>query len=139
MTIDEMTITKNDIQTRNDIELLIRTFYDKVIKDETIGYIFNDVAKVNWEKHLPVMYDFWENVIFFTGNYNGNPMMVHKHLNDKTPLSAEHFKEWIKLFTQTVDDLFEGERAELTRQRAMSIATAMQVKIIHGYDQYQVK
>ena len=130
---------KNDITNRDDIILLINTFYEKVKQNEVIGYIFNDVAKVNWEKHLPVMYDFWENVIFFTGNYNGNPMMVHKHLNDKTSLSADHFKEWIKLFTQTVDDLFEGERAELTRQRAMSIATAMQVKIIHGYDQYQVK
>ena len=130
---------KNDITNRDDIILLINTFYEKVKQNEVIGYIFNDVAKVNWEKHLPVMYDFWENVIFFTGNYNGNPMMVHKHLNDKTRLNAEHFKEWIKLFTQTVDDLFEGEKAELTRQRAMSIATAMQVKIIHGSDQYQVK
>ena len=130
---------KRDIESRADIELLVNSFYEKVKSDPVIGHVFTAVAKVNWKKHLPVMYDFWENVIFFTGNYNGNPMMVHKHLNDKTPLSAEHFKEWIKLFTQTVDDLFEGEKAELTRQRAMSIATAMQVKIIHGYDQYQVK
>jgi hemoglobin len=122
---------KNDIINRNDIILLINTFYEKVKQDQVIGYIFNDVAKVNWEKHLPVMYDFWENVIFFTGNYNGNPMMVHKHLNNKTALNTDHFKEWIKLFTQTVDELFEGEKAELTKQRAMSIATAMQIKIIH--------
>ncbi len=58
---------KKDIENRKDIELLVRSFYDKVKADDTIGYIFNDIAKVNWEKHLPVMFDFWENVLFYTG------------------------------------------------------------------------
>ena len=63
---------KKDIKTREDIELLVISFYDKVKADDTIGYIFNDVAKVNWEKHLPVMFDFWENILFFTGGYLGS-------------------------------------------------------------------
>jgi hemoglobin len=125
---------KKDIANRDDIILLINTFYEKVKKDQLIGYIFNDVAKVNWEKHMPVMYDFWENVIFFTGTYTGNPMAAHKQLHQKTPLNAEHFQEWIKLFTQTVDGLFEGDKAELTKQRAISIATVMQIKIVHGHE-----
>ena len=125
---------KKDIENRDDIILLINTFYEKVKKDEVIGYIFNDVAKVNWEKHLPVMYDFWENVIFFTGSYTGNPMTAHKQLNQKTPLNTEHFQEWIKLFTKTVDELFEGDKAELTKQRAISIATVMQIKILHEHE-----
>lgn len=125
---------KKDIANRNDIILLVNSFYEKVKKDQVIGYIFNDVAKVNWEKHLPVMYDFWENVIFFTGAYTGNPMTAHKQLHQKTPLNAEHFQEWIKLFTQTVDELFEGDKAELTKQRAISIATVMQIKIVHGHE-----
>ena len=125
---------KKDIENREDIVVLINTFYEKVKKDEVIGYIFNDVAKVNWEKHLPVMYDFWENVIFFTGSYTGNPMTAHKQLNQKTPLNTEHFQEWIKLFTKTVDELFEGDKAELTKQRAISIATVMQIKILHEHE-----
>ncbi|HRH48406.1 MAG TPA: group III truncated hemoglobin [Panacibacter sp.] len=125
---------KKDIANRDDIILLVNSFYEKVKKDQVIGYIFNDVAKVNWEKHLPVMYDFWENVIFFTGAYTGNPMTAHKQLHQKTPLNAEHFQEWIKLFTQTVDELFEGDKAELTKQRAISIATVMQIKIVHGHE-----
>ena len=125
---------KKDIENRDDIILLINTFYEKVKKDEIIGYIFNDVAKVNWDKHLPVMYDFWENVIFFTGSYTGNPMTAHKQLNQKTPLNTEHFQEWIKLFTKTVDELFEGDKAELTKQRAISIATVMQIKILHEHE-----
>jgi hemoglobin len=123
---------KKDITCRKDIELLVRSFYDKVKADDTIGYIFNDIVKVHWEKHLPVMFDFWENVLFFTGGYNGNPMEIHQHLHRVVPLTATHFKRWEKLFLQTVDELFEGEKAELAKQRAVSISMVMQVKIIQA-------
>jgi hemoglobin len=122
---------KQDIANRHDIELLVNTFYDKVRRDEVIGYLFNEVAKVDWPRHLPRMYDFWENIIFQTGNFSGNPMIAHAKLHQQSPLTAAHFARWQQLFLQTVDELFEGEKAELARQRAMSIAVMMQVKIIH--------
>jgi hemoglobin len=118
-----------DIENRKDIEQLIDTFYAKVRADELIGFIFNDVAKVNWQKHLPVMYDFWENIIFYTNNYSGNPMMVHMHLGQRTPLTKEHFERWLELFTGTVDELFEGAKATTAKEKARSIAAIMQVKI----------
>lgn len=121
---------KKDIENRKDIEQLVTIFYDKVKADETIGYIFNDIAKVNWEKHLPVMFDFWENVLFYTGTYNGNPMIAHQHLNRVMPLQKPHFKQWEKIFTATVDELFEGNNAVLAKQRALSISTVMQLKLI---------
>jgi len=121
---------KHDIENRDDVKLLINAFYDKVKQNDKIGYIFNDIGKVNWEKHLPVMYDFWENTLFYTGNYTGNPMQSHKALHRRFPLSKEHFNRWLSLFTSTVDELYEGEKAELAKQRAMSIATIMQIKII---------
>lgn len=121
---------KKDIEHRKDIELLITTFYEKVKRDETIGYIFNDIAKVNWQQHLPVMFDFWENVLFYTGAYDGNPMIIHQHLNRVVPLTNAHFKQWEKLFTETVDELFDGTNAVLATQRALSISTVMQMKIM---------
>jgi len=121
-----------DIQDRNDVTNLVNHFYDKVRKNETIGYIFNDVAKVNWEHHLPIMYDFWENVLFQTGSYSRNAIGVHKQLNQLTPLQREHFHEWLKLWKENVDELFEGPNAELAKQRATSIATIMQISILQG-------
>jgi hemoglobin len=120
-----------DIQNRDDIMLLVNTFYEKVKGDDLLGPIFNERVKINWERHLPVMYDFWENIVFFTGGYSGNPMQVHKQMHEKFSLSAADFARWILLFTQTVDGLFEGENAELAKQRATSIATVMQMKILH--------
>jgi len=121
---------KTDIQSREDIELLVKSFYDKVVKDDVIGYVFTDAIKVRWERHLPVMYDFWENTLFFTGTYDGNPMFIHKNIHRHTPLNTQHFERWVKLFTETVDLLFEGNKAELAKQRAISIATVMQLKIL---------
>ena len=120
---------KKDIRTREDIELLVNRFYEKVKSDPVIGYIFTDVVKVNWNKHLPVMYSFWENTIFFTGGYSGNPMEIHKRLNQRVSLKAEFFEQWTTLFTDTVDELFAGEKASLAKQRAISIAVVMQIKI----------
>lgn len=122
---------KKDLANREDIELLVNRFYDKVKADEVIGFIFNDIAKVNWEKHLPVMYNFWENVLFYTGSYDGNPMISHQHINRVVPLTSEHFLKWYQLFSKTVDELFEGNTAELAKQRAFSISTVMQIKIIN--------
>jgi len=130
---------KRDIENRKDIAHLVNSFYDKVKRDEIIGFIFNDVAKVNWEKHLPVMYDFWENIIFFTNNYSGNPMIVHMHLNQLVALKKEHFEQWMKLFTATVDELFEGKKAALAKEKALNIAAIMETKITSPFNNISLK
>ena len=114
---------------RKDIEKLVNTFYSKALMDEKLGPFFNKIPKERWEKHLHVMYNFWENVIFFTGTYEGNPMAAHRKVNKEQPMHPEDFHQWINLFTKTVDDLFFGEKAEFTKQRAISIATVMQIKL----------
>jgi hemoglobin len=120
---------KRDIQTRKDIELLVDVFYDKVKVDEIIGYFFTEVVKVNWDKHLPRMYDFWENVLFQSGSFTGNPMAKHKQINEQSKISDAHFAQWILLFDTTVDELFFGDNARLIKTRAKSIATIMLSKI----------
>lgn len=121
---------KTDIRNRKDIEKLVNAFYEKVKTDEAIGYLFTDVAKVNWELHLPKMYDFWENILFCTANYEGNPMSKHKALHEKNTMTKAHFQHWIDLFNKTVNSLFEGPKAEETKNRAMNIATAMMYKTL---------
>ena len=122
---------KTDITNGTDIANLINTFYDKVKGDDILGPIFNVLIPVNWEVHLPVMYRFWENAIFYTGGYTGNPMALHNHIHKKIGLEAKQFERWLKLFNETTDELFEGEKAELAKERALSIARVMQQKILN--------
>ncbi len=122
---------KKDITSRKDIEILVDEFYSKIKKDELLGFIFTDIANVNWEKHLPIMYSYFENMLFYTGSYTGNPMELHKHVNRLFPLSKEHFIRWNLLFSTSVNELFAGENAELAKQRAKSISAVMQIKILN--------
>ncbi len=121
---------KTDIRNKKDIEKLVNAFYNNIKTDAFISYYFTDVAQVNWEEHLPKMYDFWENILFCTGNYNGNPMMSHKELHEKSPMTKEQFKYWTTLFTSTVDKLFEGSKAEEIKSRAINISFVMMYKTI---------
>lgn len=120
---------KQDISNRKDIELLVDTFYKKVKTDKLIGSFFTDIITVNWEKHLPIMYKFWDNVIFFTGEYEGNPTMLHHHLSKLKNIEKKHFQRWNKLFSETVDELFDGEKASTIKRRATSISAIMQKNI----------
>jgi hemoglobin len=120
---------KKEMENRDDVIRLVNTFYDRVKPDPVIGFFFSKVVDVHWEKHLPVMYNFWENIIFHTGGYTGNPMRIHMNLHRQSSMTKEHFDRWIKLFNETVDELFHGEKAEQAKQRALSIATVMQINI----------
>jgi hemoglobin len=120
---------KKDIGSREDIELLMKTFYDHLLSDERISYIFTDVAKIDIEKHLPIIVDFWETVILHKNVYHNNTMKIHLDLHKKSVLSKEHFEVWLSHFNTSVDELFEGTNALLAKQRAKSVATVMQIKI----------
>lgn len=118
-----------DIETRADLEVFTRAFYNRLLADDSISYIFTDVAKVNLEEHLPIITDFWELSMFHTGSYRNNTMQVHMQLNEKEQLTSEHFDTWLAHFNSTVDDLFSGLNAEKIKTRALSIATIMKIKV----------
>lgn len=118
-----------DITRREDVELLVNTFYEKVRANSVIGYKFDEVAKVNWETHLPKMYSFWSSLLLDEHSFVGNPMQKHIALSKLTSMTAVDFSEWLKLFTETVNELFEGEKAEDAKRNAASIARLMLHKI----------
>ncbi|HVA99239.1 MAG TPA: group III truncated hemoglobin [Bacteroidia bacterium] len=120
---------KKELENRKDIELLINQFYEKVRKDKLLAPIFNDIANINWETHLPRMYDFWEGLLFGNSHYTGNPMLVHIELDKKIMLLPEHFEQWKKLFFETLDELFQGNKVEETKAKVNSIASVMLHKV----------
>jgi len=57
-------------------------------------------------------------------------MQPHLILHQKSPLEKHHFETWLRYFNNTVDELFEGEKAFIAKERAQSIATVMQIKLV---------
>lgn len=120
-----------DIKNRVDIKTMVDSFYTEVRKNDRLHFLFDETAKVDWESHLPRMYDFWESILFDKAIFTGNPMQKHKKLHSMQALKPEDFEIWLKLFNANLDNLFEGEVVEKARQRAESIATITKIKTIY--------
>lgn len=113
---------KHDIIDREDVVLLVNSFYYKVQESPILGFIFNDIAKLNWDEHLPRMHLFWASALFNEQSFNGNPMRKHIALSKITPMTEVQFNEWLTLFYQTVDEHFIGRKADEAKARASNIA-----------------
>ena len=113
-----------DIETRDDLERLVRAFYTRALTDPVIGFIFVDVAKLDLEEHVPVIASFWETILLGAGSYSGGAFRPHAELHAKVELRAGHFERWLGLWRTTVDELFAGPRAELAKSHAERVARA---------------
>ena len=118
-----------DIDTRADCELLVRRFYERALTDPIIGFIFVDVAKLDLDAHVPVITDFWETILLGRRSYGGSAFAPHARLHAMVPLEKAHFDRWVKLWSTTVDELFEGERAELAKEHARRVARAFHARL----------
>ena len=125
----ESPANKPDLAGRAEIETLVNAFYDRVRTDEILGHIFDQVARTNWEAHLPKMYAFWETVMFRSGGFVGNPLVAHAKLVPLTDMGRDKFDRWLAMFRTTVDDLFEGENAAHIKRCAEDMANVIHAKI----------
>ncbi len=118
-----------DIKSKEDIIILVDAFYVKIQKNELLGPIFTNLMKVNWDIHLPKMYDFWNMILFEAPGYEGFPLRPHLEINSKNPLTALHFETWLSLFDNTVDELFVGEKASEIKSRAKNVGMSWSYKM----------
>ncbi|MCE7992552.1 MAG: group III truncated hemoglobin [Roseivirga sp.] len=127
-----------DLQTRDDIALLVNTFYDKVRAHEALGPIFN-AAIDDWDSHLIRLTDFWETNLFFVRNYKGNPLQVHINVDRQfnNTIHQAHFGNWLQLWFETLDSLFTGRYAEIAKARARSMAATMFLRIFNAREHQQ--
>lgn len=124
-------MSKPDIATEKHIQIMVDAFYERVQEDELLGPVFNDKID-DWSKHLPTMYRFWSSMLLGSATYQGRPF--DKHIN--LPIERAHFDRWVGLFCETVDDHFEGAKAEEAKNRARSIASIFQYKLNLMPDDY---
>lgn len=114
-----------DIETLEDIENLVNTFYGFVRTDKLLGPVFDQRIEDRWPLHLEKMVRFWETVLLEKKTYFGAPFPPHATL----PISADHFERWLLLFYKAVNELFKGEIADEAKWRADKMAIMFQNKL----------
>lgn len=114
----------HDVRSRTDIELIVAHFYDAVMADSIIGFIFVDVAKIDLKSHLPTIVDFWQDAVLSSEakKYSGNVFKAHLELAQNISLRPGHFTRWLYLFERAVDAHAKGEVADTMKRRAHSVA-----------------
>jgi len=116
----------SDIENRNDINVLVRTFYLKVQRDKALGPIFNSII-TDWEGHFELLTNFWESQLFLKRKYHGNPVTAHQEVDAKMghSITSVHFGLWLNLWFATIDELFEGDTAWIAKNRAQKMSTML--------------
>ncbi|WP_308992233.1 group III truncated hemoglobin [Mariniflexile litorale] len=124
---------KKDIKTRDDVYLLVSSFYVKVRKHVILGPFFNDVIK-DWDVHLENLTSFWEASLFLKTKYLGNPLETHVKVDSENnnSITELHFGLWLNLWFETIDELFEGDYANNAKQRARKMGTFLYLKIFEA-------
>lgn len=121
---------KEELLNLDDVKLLVNTFYSKIREDALLGEIFNGVIGDRWSVHLEKMYRFWQTILLGDHTYFGSPFLPHANL----PIGKEHFYRWLSIFYLTIDDLFEGTKADEAKWRAEKMAIMFQSKIQYYRD-----
>lgn len=118
-----------DIETREDCELLVRSFYARALTDPLIGFLFTDVARLDLEAHVPKVADFWETILLGAPSYRGGAYAPHALLHRQVPLLSGHFDRWLVLWEAAVDEHFDGPRATEAKAHAQRVARAFQRRL----------
>jgi hemoglobin len=122
-----MTNNKSDIQSLEDIRLLVNGFYTSVRNNELLGPIFNGRIANRWPEHLEKMYRFWQTVLLETHTYSGSPFPPHA----KLPVDQLHFDTWLQLWHETIDIYFNGPKADEAKWRGDKMAAMFLYKITY--------
>ena len=118
-----------DLADRTDIIRVVDRFYARIQRDEKLGPIFDEIARVDWATHLPRMYDFWDSVLFRAGTFRGDPIGVHARLVAQADMSLPTFRRWLALFRETVEELYAGHNAGILLRSAEDMANVIYSKI----------
>jgi hemoglobin len=118
--------------TKEHIEQLVTHFYQRVRNDEVLGPIFNDVAKVDWAHHIPLICQFWNSIMLKTNEYHGNAYRKHVVLGEKINLTEAHFDRWLMLFQEEAFKHLPDQDAQLITGKAINIANSLKVGAIQN-------
>lgn len=68
------------------------------------------------------------------GKYNGNPIEAHNKVDERfnNVITPNEFGLWLNLWIETIDELYEGENADILKRRARKMASFLYLHIFEN-------
>jgi len=116
---------KNDIISEEDIKFMVDSYYSIIRNDFEVNLIIKSLSKKKWKIDIDNIYNFWQKILFASGQYEGNPF------KERIPIliSEKNFNKFLVKFTENIDKHFSGENAESAKARATAISNIFQNKL----------
>ncbi|MGH9208776.1 MAG: group III truncated hemoglobin [Acidimicrobiales bacterium] len=114
-----------DVDCRRCIHDLVVAFYRELVFDDLLGPVFEEVAEVDWGRHIPLLIDYWCRVLLGHDGYRGTLLAAHRHIHSLEPLTADHFDRWYGLWVTTIDHRWAGPYADKAKNHAAKIAVTL--------------
>jgi hemoglobin len=127
-------IPLSDIQSRQDINQFVDSFYHKILIHEELAPIFVDIAKVDLAIHLPIIKSYWAKLLFGDKSYQRHTMNIHRVVNSKYQFTEHNFNQWLTLFEATIDSMYAGNCAVRAKKLAATIAVNMRRNLAQPID-----
>ena len=105
--------------TRENLRVLMTSFYEKAIEDDILAPFFideigDDLSSEDWDEHIELLADFWLAKILGEDTYYGSFVGAHVKMPH---LKQETFMRWLELFSQTADEVYVSELAEVFKKK----------------------
>lgn len=111
-----------DIETRQDLILILQGFYEDLGEDSRVSKIFEDL---DMEEHIETISNFWAGLLLGESKYRGNPFAKHMFMG----LEPIHFEVWLHYFRKNINQKFSGRVCDAAIERAEGIAMNFQRRL----------
>ena len=119
-----------DLDTPQNIDLFIHSFYNKLLKDELMAPLFLDHANIDITTHLSTISLYWQKMLWGDPQYNNHTMNIHRAIHRDHPFEAQHFRRWFFYFEQTATESFSGTFTEKALDIAQKIILNMKKSML---------
>lgn len=123
-------VPTRDLDDVAQVAEMVRRFYQDVAQDDLLGPLFNDVAAVDWNEHLPKLTRFWSRALLGIEGYQGNPFRAHALVHARSPFTPAHFERWLSLFHDTVELGWVGPNATRALDLAETVARVHRQQLV---------
>lgn len=114
-----------DLDNPQHIDRFVDAFYARVLADPLLAPLFTKVAQVDLTEHLPRIKAYWRKMLLGDSDYRRHMMRKHRELDNRQPLTYEHYQRWLQLFEETLEKHHCGPVTERASQLARRVAGNM--------------